>query len=84
MRFYSAGRAVLCAASLLAMGLAAPLAALPKAADPEARVPRTQYRPVIETYVPFRPVEPRSWLGVNQDVAPKPKPKPKSGDKRQR
>jgi hypothetical protein len=32
-----------------------------------------QYQPVIEGYVKFRPVEPRSWQGVNQDVAPKPR-----------
>jgi hypothetical protein len=47
--------------------------ALPEAANPEARTPSAQYQPVIEGYVRFRPVEPRSWQGVNQDVAPKPR-----------
>jgi hypothetical protein len=55
---------------------------LPKEANPQERVPRAQYRPVIENYIPFRPVEPRSWPGVNQDVAPK--PKAKSGDQEKR
>jgi len=77
-----AGRVALFAAGLIAAGLPAPLSALPEAADPQARAPRTQYRPAIENYVPFRPVEPRSWPGVNRQVAPK--PKPKSGDQRQR
>jgi hypothetical protein len=47
--------------------------ALPEAANPEAHAPTVQYQPVIEGYVRFRPVEPRSWQGVNQDVAPKPR-----------
>ena len=72
----------LVAAGLIAAGISAQLAASPDVADPQARAPRTKYRPVIENYIPFRPVEPRSWPGVNQEVAPK--PKPKSGDQRQR
>ena len=47
--------------------------ALSEAANPEAYAPPMQYQPVIEGYVRFRPVEPRSWQGVNQDVAPKPR-----------
>jgi hypothetical protein len=47
--------------------------ALPQAANPHAHTPPMQYQPVIEGYVKFRPVEPRSWQGVNQDVAPKPR-----------
>jgi hypothetical protein len=47
--------------------------ALPEAANPEVHTPPVQYQPVIEGYVRFRPVEPLSWQGVNQDVAPKPR-----------
>jgi hypothetical protein len=51
-----------------------------EAANPEAYAPPTQYQPVIERYVRFRPVEPRSWQGVNQDVAPKPRQEKRHGD----
>lgn len=79
---FLAARVALFAAGLIAAGIPVHLAASPNSADPKARASRTQYRPVIENYIPFRPVEPRSWTGVNQEVAPK--PKPKSGDQRQR
>jgi hypothetical protein len=75
-------RAALLAVGLFIAGIPATSAALPKEANPQERVPRTQYRPVIENYVPFRPVEPRSWPEVNQDVAPR--PKVKSGDQEKR
>jgi hypothetical protein len=54
--------------------------ALPEAANPEAYTPPMQYQPVIEGYVKFRPVEPRSWQGVNQDVAPKPRQEKRRGE----
>jgi len=54
--------------------------ALSEAANPEAHTPLMQYQPVIEGYVKFRPVEPRSWQGVNQDVAPKPRQEKRHGE----
>lgn len=66
------GRRLLIAA-ILAASFPAIAAALPQAANPDARVPPTTYRPVITDYMPFRPIEPRSWQGVNQEVAPKPR-----------
>jgi hypothetical protein len=72
----------LLATALALCGLPSGLRALPQAADPASPTPRTKYRPVIENYVPFRPVEPRSWKGVNEEVAPKPKPTPENGQKR--
>lgn len=68
------------AITVLSAGLALPASAGPKAADPHAPVPKARYRPIIEGYTPYRPVEPRPWQGVNRDVAPK--PKPQSEDKR--
>ena len=68
------------AIAVLSAGLALPVSAGPKAADPHAPVPKARYRPIIEGYTPYRPVEPRPWQGVNRDVAPK--PKPQSEDKR--
>lgn len=68
------------AVAVLSAGLALPASAGPKAADPHAPVPKARYRPVIEGYTPYRPVEPSPWQGVNRDVAPK--PKPQSEDKR--
>jgi hypothetical protein len=49
--------------------------ALPQSANPDAPAPQADYRPVIRGYVPFRPVEPRSWTDVNEQVAPKPRVK---------
>ena len=68
------------AITVLSAGLALPASAGPKAAYPDAPVPKARYRPIIEGYTPYRPVEPRPWQGVNRDVAPK--PKPQSEDKR--
>ena len=61
------------AIAVLSAGLTLPASAGPKAADPRAPVPKARYRPIIEGYTPYRPVEPRPWQGVNRDVAPKPK-----------
>lgn len=69
-------------AAIILCGFPQTLHALPQASNPDAPAPRTKYRPIIENYVPFRPVEPRSWSGVNEEVAPKPKPKPQGEQKR--
>lgn len=50
-----------------------PALAQPDAADPDAPSAPATYRPVIDGYVPFRPVEPRDWRRVNREVAPEPK-----------
>ena len=74
-----------CRALLVAIALCSfpqALHAMPAAADPDARVPRTTYRPVIESYTPFRPVEPSPWADVNRQVTPKPKPKPQGDSQR--
>ena len=80
----TAKRRELCLAVTAVAGLlGSPVAyadALPEAANPEAYAPPLQYQPVIEGYVKFRPVEPRSWQGVNQDVAPKPKQEKRRGE----
>lgn len=57
-----------------------PLVALPDAADPNVPVAPAKYRPAIRGYMPFRPVEPRDWQGVNREVAPQPKAEPKERD----
>ncbi len=66
---------------LLSSALALPVMALPGAADPNASVPQTKYRPVIQGYTPYRPVEPGKWRDMNHQVAPKPKPET-GGEKR--
>jgi hypothetical protein len=58
---------------ILVSALPQKLHALPEVAQADAPAPRTKYRPVIERYRPFRPLDPRSWQGVNQEVTPKPK-----------
>ena len=67
-----AGALLLVPIALLSAGLALPASAGPEAADPHAPVPKVRYRPSIEGYTPYRPVEPSPWQGVNRDVAPKP------------
>lgn len=56
--------------------------ALPQSANPDAPAPQADYRPVIRGYVPFRPVEPRSWTDVNEQVAPKPRVKTDTDEQR--
>jgi hypothetical protein len=76
-------REVCLAVTAVAALLGGPVAyayALPEAANPEAYAPPMQYQPVIEGYMKFRPVEPRSWQGVNQDVAPKPRQEKRRGE----
>lgn len=70
---------VICCGMLL-IGAAQPVLALPDAADPETPVAPAKYRPVIDGYQPFRPVEPKDWQGVNRDVAPRPKTEPEKQD----
>lgn len=43
------------------------------ASDPNVRVPPSNYRPVLDSYVSRRPVEPAPWTGRNDGAAPAPK-----------
>jgi hypothetical protein len=40
-------------------------------ADPAISVPSFQYAPVTAGTLDYRPVEPKSWIQRNQDVAPR-------------
>ena len=85
-RFPPAGgrrdRCLLLVAAIYLCSVPQALQALPEAARADAPVPRAKYRPIIENYTPFRPVEPKAWEDVNRQVAPKPKPKPQGEPQR--
>ena len=42
----------------------------PDPADPSVAVPAVRYSPVFAGDVDYRPVPPRSWIELNQCVAP--------------
>jgi len=71
-----AAHAALISLALLVQGCAADQPRVSQTAnpsDPNARVPPTNYRPVLGSYAGGRPVEPAPWPGRNDGAMPTPK-----------